>query len=296
MAALKAEPAGRVHSMSEFFALASEMERDAADRYIETARQLRQQNAHDLADVFDSLAETERGHVAQVEQWAGTKDAASPADRKIPWPIPDTFDAPPSEMARSKLLTPYRALASAVRHEQRSFAFWSYVSAHAESEDVKSAAENMALEELDHVSILRRERRKAFHSELRSGAREEPVHLGALAVAERRLADLIACDPKCVVGGQAFASKLAASGREAASKIEDLDAATNRTIVAPCLSPDRIDGIASIAEYLVEAYLRLAESSKEARVLGVAQELAKSAIYRLGVLNLEIQSTADGAA
>ena len=39
----------------------------------------------------------------------------------------------------------------------------------------------MALEELEHVSILRRERRKAFHSERQTSTPAKPVTLSSLA-------------------------------------------------------------------------------------------------------------------
>ena len=74
--------------MDEFFALAHAMEMeprglrglgsrglDAAARYTETARQLRQQGVEELADLFDHLAESERGHVQQVETWAEQREA-----------------------------------------------------------------------------------------------------------------------------------------------------------------------------------------------------------------------------
>lgn len=284
MASLKAEPAGRVRSMAEFFALARAMEADAAARYTETARQLREQDGGDLADVFDRLAETEQGHVHQVEQWAKHRDEGSLPE--VPWPIPDTFDAPPQEVAGSRLMTPYQALASAVRHEERSFAFWSYVAAHADSAEVKDAAERMALEELEHVSLLRRERRKAFHAERReSGGDEGPITLSSLAATERGLADLIERNPHCVAGGGAIALSLAAAAREAASKLEAIDAASHPRLAAPPLPVSWRDDIASVSEYLAEAYLRLAESSREPHVLDVAQELAKAAINRLGMLD-----------
>ena len=178
------------------------MEKDAASRYIETARQLRQQNAGHLADVFEGLSQIEQGHVQQVEQWADHYGADASAE--APWSIPDTFDASPDEVAQSKLMTPYRALASAVRHEQRSFAFWTYVAAHADGE-VKDAAERMALEELEHVSLLRRERRMAFHAE-RQEAGPVVATLGALAATERHLADLIEKHAECVSGGGPIAS------------------------------------------------------------------------------------------
>ena len=277
---LKSEPAGRIRSMREFFALAGAMEKDAASRYIETARQLRQQNAGHLADVFEELSQIEQGHVQQVEQWAdhyGTDASAEEA----PWSIPDTFDASPDEVAQSKLMTPYRALASAVRHEQRSFAFWTYVAAHADGE-VKDAAERMALEELEHVSLLRRERRMAFHAE-RPEAGPVVATLGALAATERHLADLIEKHAECVSGGGPIAS-LATASKDAAIKLEALEKEVHPKFSTPGVPAGRENDIASLSEYLAEAYLRLAENSRNERVLSLAQELAKSAIYRLGAI------------
>ena len=283
MPSLKAEPAGRIRSMTEFFAIARAMELDAATRYAEIARQLRAQDETALADLFETLAETERGHIREVDTWADHE--GSGADAALPWPIPDTFDAPPSEVARSRLVTPYQALASAVRHEQRSFAFWSYVAAHAEADEVKEAAERMALEELEHTALLRRERRKAFHADRTGGqpAGEEPVTLATLTARERRLADLIEGDPSSTQE-RALALSLAASARDSASKLEALDKESDAEFAAPSLPAGRDNDIPALAEYLTEAYLRLAETSQDAHVLGVAQELAQRAIYRLGTL------------
>ena len=52
-------------------------------------------------------------------------------------------------------MTPYRVLTIAVRNEERAFAFWSYVAAHADGEEVRLAAETMAKEELEHVAAFR---------------------------------------------------------------------------------------------------------------------------------------------
>jgi hypothetical protein len=186
-------------------------------------------------------------------------------------------------------VTPYRALASAVRHEQRSFAFWAYVSAHADKPEVKVAAERMALEELEHVSLLRRERRKAFHAERQGAASVQgPIALASLAAMERRLATLIEQNPQCAAGGSEFAVLLAAAARDAASKLDTLDAARSHPqLLAPSLPANLNQDVTAIAEYLAEAYLRLADAAREASVLSVAQELAKAAVYRLGTLESE---------
>ena len=279
MPSLKSEPAGHLRSMREFFALAGAMEKDATSRYIETARQLRQQNAGHLADVFEGLSQIEQGHVQQVAQWADHYGADASAE--APWSIPDTFDASPDEVAQSKLMTPYRALASAVRHEQRSFAFWTYVAAQADGE-VKDAAERMAHEELEHVSLLRRERRMAFHAE-RPEAGPVFATLGRLAATERHLGDLIEKHAECVSGGGPIAS-LATASKDAAIKLEALEKEVHPKFSTPGVPAGRENDIASLSEYLTEAYLRLAENSRNERVLSLAQELAKSAIYRLGAI------------
>ena len=284
MVSLKDEPAGYIRSMSEFFALAHAMELDAATRYTETSRQLRAQGETALADLFDELAATERGHIRQIDDWADHD--ASRVDAKLPWPIPDTFDGTPEEMAGTKLLTPYQALASAVRHEQRSFAFWTYVAAHTDSVEIRDAAERMALEELEHVSLLRRERRKAFHARPHSPGRsagDAPCTLTALATMERSLADLLEGDASSAIG-RTLSLSLGAAARKSATALEALHAEKHPEFSMPALPAERTRDASAIAEYLAEAYLRLAETSQDGDVLGVAQELAKAAIYRLGML------------
>ena len=82
------------------------------------------------------------------------------------WEAPETFDnETAAEIKTSRLMTPYRALSMAVRNEERAFAFWSYVAGFAKDPEIKKAAEAMAREELGHVATLRKERRRAYHSE-----------------------------------------------------------------------------------------------------------------------------------
>lgn len=284
MTSLKKEPAGRVRTLDEFFALAHAIESDAAARYVEVARQLRQQGAGHLAEVFERLAEVERGHVREVTSWAARRGENVPVDAP-PWPIPDTFDASPDEIAQSKLMTPYRALASAVRHEERAFAFWTYVAAHAEKTEVREAAERMALEELEHVSLLRRERREAFHAQRRmSGSVKTLVTAAALAAQERRIAELLEQDPTFFREDSEFAQMIVRVSREAASKLETLEATHHPTLSLPRLPITLSDDQLAISELLVEAYVTLADSSKDPHVVDAAQHLAGTAIYRLATL------------
>jgi rubrerythrin len=284
MTSLKAEPSGPVRSLDEFFAVAHAMESDAVARYCETARLLRQQGAGNLAAVFEGLAQTERGHVDQVNAWAEHRGATPPAKTALPWAVPDTHDALPDEMAQSKLLTPYRALASAVRHEERAFAFWTYVSAHAQRADVKEAAERMALEELEHVSILRRERRRAFHSERQSSAAPTaPVALISLAPLERGLASFIEQHPAAAAGRE-FASTIAADARRAADTLERIAASGSLVLSLPNIPSGSHDDPIAVSEYLAEAYLRFAKAATDPDMLATTQALAGIAVYRLATL------------
>ena len=277
------EPAGQVRSMEEFFAIAHAIETDAAARYEKTSRVLRDEGFEQMAELFEHLAGLERAHVGQVEQWASRRELPAIADE--PWPIPDTFDAPPEEVARSRLMTPYRVLASAVRHEQRAFAFWTYVAAHADSQDVRRAAEKMALEELEHASLLRRERRNAYRlAKAHHGEEDASISLTSLATTERHLAGILENAP-AGDGRTTFAKTLAAKSRTAAEKLQTLAVAHSTKLNAPTLPPEQADDVAALSEYLAEAYLRLAESSRDEHVLAAAQELAAMAINRLGLLD-----------
>jgi len=281
---LKAEPAGPVRSLDEFFALAYAVETDAADHYAKIAEQLHAQDASALAEVFNRLTEVQRRHASKLASRATRRGKNSLLGTDLPWPLPDTYDATPEEIAQSKLLTPYRALASAVRREERAFAFWTYVAAHAVNGEVRQAAEQMAMEELEHVSILRRERRQAFHAE-RSvpGASETSVSAAALAAEERRLAELVKQDQVTFQESE-LTQAIIASSKDAASKLDGLSAKDHPTLSLPRLPASLENNPLAISERLVEAYLTLAESSQNPRVLKVAQDLAAAAIYRLAML------------
>ena len=130
---LKMEPAGTLQSLDELFALANAMEQEAATKYGELAEEMRRQGRSDLLTVFTDLAAAEREHVESVQRWSQSRRGKLPDPTLVRWEAPETFDSEAtSEIKASKLMTPYRALAMAVRNEERAFAFWSYLAAFAE--------------------------------------------------------------------------------------------------------------------------------------------------------------------
>ena len=278
---LKAQPTGTLHSLDELFALASAMEHEAATQYAKLAEEMRRQNKSDLAAVFTQLAAEEREHVDSVARWSQSRTGKAPDPALVRWSGPETFDRETeTEIRTSRLMTPYRALSMAVRNEERAFAFWSYAAAFAKDPEIKNAAEAMAREELGHVSTLRRERRRAYHSErnaARASAAAGPVasHVDA-ATLERRLALHLAGMERQLAGtaanrtrelsqeAKAMAVQAVGLGRFPAS-VERADAQT-------------------IAEALTDAYLEGAEETHDPERLQVLQALAERAIVRLAWL------------
>lgn len=267
--------------MEEFFSIALALETDAAERYTESSRILRADGHAQLAILFDQLAVMKRDHASQVEKWALQNDVV--ATSSPPWPIPETFDVSPEEAARSSLTTPYRVLAAAVRHEQRAFAFWTYVAAHSERDDIRIAAENMAREELEHASLLRRERRTAYHSERSEAA--AVMSLTTLACLERKLADLLDHRSESAAD-YSVTEDLAARSRACANTLEQLAASHRAEVKLVGLRPDQ-ETTQALSEFLVEAYLQLADTSDDEHILDAAQGLAATAINRLGTLDSE---------
>ena len=193
MPLLKTEPPAPVKTLEELFAIAYAMEHEAASRYAEIAERMRFEGNPALAEVFERLSADERGHLDGVVQWSERQEGRAPDPALIRWQLPETFDDEGLSTTDPRLLSAYRALATAVRNEERAFAFWSYVAAQAGSSEIRHAAETMAHEELGHVATLRRERRRAFHAEESGDRGRAPDGNGEqkAAALERRLGDLL---------------------------------------------------------------------------------------------------------
>jgi rubrerythrin len=277
----KVEPAGKLRSLDELFALASAMEQEAATKYAELAAEMQRQNRSDLAAVFTELAAAEREHVESVTRWSQSHSGKEPDPALVRWEAPETFDAETAaEVRNSRLMTPYRALATAVRNEERAFAFWSYIAAFAEEPEVKKAAEAMAREELGHVSALRKERRRAYHREHQGmhaggprGVAAEPIDAGEL---ERHLAERLSELQHALAGAPAVrAHELAVE--TAAMTVEAKGLGRFPASLAQ-------GDAEALAEALVDAYLESAEAAGDANRLESLQRLAARAIARLAWL------------
>jgi rubrerythrin len=287
---LKAEPAGNLRSVDELFALASAMEREAATKYGELAEEMKRQNRSDLVAVFTDLAAAEREHVDSVMRWSQSLRGKAPDLALVRWETPETFDPETAtEVKASRLMTPYRALAMAVRNEERAFAFWSYLAAYSEAPEIKMAAEAMAREELGHVSTLRKERRRAYHREHDRGQGGEPGRAAPSQVDARRLELRLAAHLADVE--RRLEGPAATRTRELLDEtIEMADEARNFGSFPGALEQRDAQ---TIAEALADAYLEGAESSDHETRVQALQGLAEKAIARLAWLRSLRERRAD---
>jgi rubrerythrin len=293
MSLLKTEPSTPLKTLEELFALAHAMEHEAAERYAEIAERMRQEGNPALAAVFESLSADEIGHMDQVTHWSEQAKGKAPDPSLIQWTLPETFDDEGASTVAPQLLNAYRALAMAVRNEERAFAFWSYVAAQAQDAEIQQAAEAMAREELGHVATLRRERRRAFHAARDSGAGGgsdgEPAQ--DKAALERRLADLLAQLAR--QAPPAERAQLEAYAEEAQRLARDLAAAPIHTPAGSHLRTPPADPVA-LAELLTERYLEAADGLRDERELARIQALAGRAIARLVWLRSDLPELEGG--
>lgn len=295
MGVLKSEPEGVVESLPELMAIAKAMEDEAAMRYRQLSRRMRSLDNNAAVKVFEHLASEEEAHSARVTELSVAVTGCAPKPADIRWELPpDLEDEGMADLAVSRLVTPYRALSIAVRNEDRAFAFWSYVSAYAPSEAVRRYAERMAREELRHASILRMERRRAYHGELRAAGlppaismRELQEKAASLEEGIRRTCRSLA-SAAAVSGDEATADLLgriaeAGSGNRRASVFSGVGPSPTQRHGAPD-SVVMIDQAIAACETAAEIYLQAAESAADEGVALEAQRLSKSAITRLVAL------------
>lgn len=153
-------------TLRDLIGIANAIEQEAVGRYSQLADLMERRGETATAQAFRRMLAEERKHVAAVEQWAHGLHQSVPPAATFQWRLPAELSASWDEIAGSALLTPYRALAIAVRNEERAFSMYSYLAAHAQDPAVAAEAEKLAVEALRHAALLRRWRRSAYHVSL----------------------------------------------------------------------------------------------------------------------------------
>jgi rubrerythrin len=288
MPILRREPPRAAESLDDVFALAHAMEHEAATRYAELALRMRKEGNAALAEVFDGLAADERGHIDSVVHWSERERGRAPEFGRVQWDLSETFDDEGAGTIAPALLTAYKALSMAVRNEERAFAFWSYVAAHARSPDIREAAEKMAHEELEHVATLRRERRRAYHAQRSTapGLVSENDIFTDLERLERRLAQRL--ELLATTAGPSDAARLREAAAAAWSTAGELRVEPLSMSEAETPAGEKPEDVVVLSELLVDRYLAAAERVRDEAALTRAQRLAGRAINRLTWLRADL--------
>lgn len=289
-------PLRPIGTAEELMDVAVGMEHEAALRYEQLAAMVARQGKSELATLFGRLAELEKTHEDQLSRWAQRDGLRAPQPVQFSWRMPETFD----QAEGAQVFGPYEALAVAVRNEERAFAFYTYVAASALNEEVRRRAESMAREELEHVSLLRRWRREAFHASRQPRRRnprtlEELFALSAameVASAEVNDAAAAAVGASGAVEAAAVLRRLADKARGhaggAAPNVPGSDAAEGAR-AAGLLRPGSLTAEKAVrlsiqdAEEILDTYLAAAEHATEETLLNEAQKLAEQSLGRLAL-------------
>lgn len=288
MCPLNAEPPAPIRSLGEVFAIALALETEAAARYGELARSMRDLGLLDVAAVFEHLVVEEGHHAEAIGRWSREATGSVPDPRWIRWQPSDAFDEEAAQaIASSRLASAYRALSLAVRNEERAFLLWTYIAAHAADPAIRAAAEAIAVEELRHAAMLRQERRRAFHAARRAtpGARPAlPPETAARAVEQELAVGLAALAESAAFAAAApDLRRLAAEAQEMANASGSVAATAEGSPPVAGEAPS-LASLRRLAERAAELHLEAADGARDEQALLRLQAHAGRAIARIARL------------
>lgn len=266
----------RIESIDDLMAVAEALEQEAAARYRELAARMTQQGDAQLAAQFDILAKMEDRHAIQIGERSEVLRGRSPDPDRVVWETPPD---PDEDAARGAEISAYQALAYAVRNEERAFAFYAYLAAEAQSTEIRTLAEDMARDELQHAALLRQYRRRAFH-EKRPLPTEIPETFDELQMLARRW------DAQASSAHAALAQALDVNGETADATIfrrlaeEERLSAAGEVSATTAKLRGAADGL-RLLEEIFDRYALIAERANDETLLAEAQRLANRAIARL---------------
>ena len=144
-----------IRSAPELYAHAIAIEREAAERYAEFARLMADEGNQDVAAVFGRLAALEAGHLEVLLRRTDGVVLPGAPDGNYRW----LGEGPPETAAREfvyRMMTPHQALAIALSAERRASAFFESVRRTADDPALRALAQDMAMEEKEHIAMIER--------------------------------------------------------------------------------------------------------------------------------------------
>lgn len=274
--------------------VANAIETASVRRYDALADTMQRRGEVATAEAFRAMRDEERAHVVAVEHWASGLAEPVPDAADFMWRLPSELADSWGDVVGSARLSPYRAFAIAVRNEEKAFALYSYLAAHASQPAVAAQAERLALEELHHASLMRRWRRKAWHREQRGLQAPTPA-----IASEASLASLLAQhEARVTERHRTTAAQLRVLGdEESAALLEELagmpvhphqgDPAGSQAGAFADAAPLLVAAQEPV-EALSEA-LELVMHSSEGSVFAAAQGAQVGVVRRLARLGMQIE-------
>lgn len=171
-------PDARPRTLAELVGIANAIEQESVRRYALLVQNMTLRGEVATAAALRVMLDEERKHLDAVAHWAASIGQSLPSGDKFKRSVPADLWKAWDEAAGSAQLTPYRAFAIAADSEQRAFALYSYIAAEATDPGIRAQAEQLALEELRHASLMRRFRRQAWHRERRD-IKEAPASVAS---------------------------------------------------------------------------------------------------------------------
>ena len=146
------------------------MERNAAATYCRLADNMKHLHNPEAVKTFERLVDIERGYEREIEMWASDLDIepAAPDETGIVPGADEELGEVEGEAAIDLMLTPWQALDMAVKDQQRAFEYFSDVASNAGDEDVRLQSEKIASRKLEHIALLRLERKRAWRTDERA--------------------------------------------------------------------------------------------------------------------------------
>lgn len=285
-----------VTRVADLFALAIAMEREAAERYDALAADMEAQGETELAALFRRLEQAERDHENGIGAWATRAGIEPSRTLTFQWDSPEAPSREDIDQAGGPRMSPWKALAIAVRNEERAFAAYTQIAAKTNDATAQDYAERMAREELEHVAMLRLERRRAWRGEYSATMAALPAAGPPEASDAQDLEAYIQAVDLETAGRLFGKAQLADDAHEPAvaemfrGMAEDvarragLSAPPLPRHTAPGTGLDLIRDEELRLSRLYDAYMRLIETTRDEAVLRGAQEETAAVIARLARL------------
>lgn len=191
-----------IRTAAQLLSIARAAENVAVRSYQLLAARMKECGNSETAALFERMCHEEQKHEHLLDDWAELEGIELDTGiEPFAWEDPQVATHYDDEATDPYASTPYKALAFAVHNEERMFRYYTYVAANADNDTVRRYAEILAREELAHSSILRAQRRLAYHAE--RAAPRQPIQLrgsqvhtlddllSATAHMEARLADFM---------------------------------------------------------------------------------------------------------